>query len=1337
VNFVNISGTNAATSPTFALQLSPNLGGVLITSTVLGTGSYSTTTGVVTFGTTTLATLAANGTVSASISYTQGTTTVTGTGTTGAVNDTNTGNNTGTFSVTGSTADVSTSFVGFPANAVVGTTVTGTVNFVNVTSNQIVTPTFSLKLTPGLSNVVISSVLLGSGTYTTATGVVTFNTSTLASLAANATASASISFTQTSTGVAGTGTSSAVNDSNSANNTATFNVALNSADMAVSFTGFPASAVPGATVSGVVNFANISATVVSSPTFTLQLKSGLGSVVVTSTVLGAGTYNTTTGVVTFASSVGSVTANTTITASISFTLASSGVAGTGTTGASNDNNSANNTATFSVAASAADMSVSFASFPSSATVSTTVSGILNFSNAGANSASTPTFALTLSTNLQTVTISSTVLGAGTYNASTGVVTFANAAPATLAAGGSVSVNISYFQPSSTVTLVATTGAVNDTNSANNTATLSIAAVTPSLADVSTTLVLPDSATPSQVVTITVTWTNNGPNPAQNVVGTVIMPNGTVTTTPIGSLNVGSSTVTYFTYTIPATSETAQLFTAGVATSTTEKVTVNNTVTATISLITVADLQTFISVTDTSTPGLTITANITILNNGPSTAKNVTTTLIFPNGTATIVITVPTLVKGATASATVSYVVPLSQGTTMTWVAGVTSTVMDSNTANNTVTAITKVAQIRTASLSGRAWLDVNADKVYTQGQDFPLVNWKVELIQTTGATTTTSSGSRAAGAPAATTAVSPTLNGTAAAAATTLSPAAALIQRRQQPAAVVETLIATAITGADGKWLMEKLLPGTNYSVRFKNPAGQAVVTTPLNQARFTLNGNPSTGDTLNILSNSQGTLVGTQIDTVSLYVGDNTFDQNLPIDPTGLIYDAVTRKPIAGAVVTILGPDNNPVDPKLILQNANQITTDASGAYQFDLLTSGPDGIYTLKVDPPTGYAVPPAQLGGVAKPQGVLTTPLGIAFLAVQPQGQPPAVGVNGVAPVGLLGTQYYFQFNLVLNSSNGGLGQSSGVVHNHIPLDPLTAGAILVSKSGDKNVAEVGDSVRYIINIRNTTGAPIAGVTLEDFMPAGFRLIPGTSRLNGTVTAEPTGGIGPNLVYNIGVLPGNTSYELSYFVRLGVGSQQGDGLNRAQGVFVGPNGRVLSNLAVFKVTVQGGVFSNDGCIVGKVYVDCDGDLVQSNNGGSREVGIPGVRLLMLDGSYIITDSEGKYSICGVPSQTHVVKVDRKTLPRGSRLVPSSNRNAGVGDSIFVDLKGGEMARADFIEGSCSPEVMDQVKARRAQGAVVVPEMEKGKPLKNDNLPGQPQQILPLPRQADAPVAAGGAKP
>jgi len=126
--------------------------------------------------------------------------------------------------------------------------------------------------------------------------------------------------------------------------------------------------------------------------------------------------------------------------------------------------------------------------------------------------------------------------------------------------------------------------------------------------------------------------------------------------------------------------------------------------------------------------------------------------------------------------------------------------------------------------------------------------------------------------------------------------------------------------------------------------------------------------------------------------------------------------------------------------------------------------------------------------------------------------------------------------------------------------------------------------------------------------------------------------------------------------------------------------------------------------------------------------VRLVMLDGTFILTDSEGKYSICGVKPQTHVIKVDRSTLPKGARLVPSSNRNAGVADSLFIDLKGGELARADFIEGSCSPDVLDQVKARRAQGAVTSPEVEKKLPLKIENRSADAvQQILPETRQQD----------
>jgi hypothetical protein len=58
---------------------------------------------------------------------------------------------------------------------------------------------------------------------------------------------------------------------------------------------------------------------------------------------------------------------------------------------------------------------------------------------------------------------------------------------------------------------------------------------------------------------------------------------------------------------------------------------------------------------------------------------------------------------------------------------------------------------------------------------------------------------------------------------------------------------------------------------------------------------------------------------------------------------------------------------------------------------------------------------------------------------------------------------------------------------------------------------------------------------------------------------------------------------------------------------------------------------------------------------------------------------------------------------LTTTSNRNVGDANSIFLDVKNGELIRADFAEGSCSNTVMEQVKARRTQGGVRAPETEK----------------------------------
>jgi hypothetical protein len=171
--------------------------------------------------------------------------------------------------------------------------------------------------------------------------------------------------------------------------------------------------------------------------------------------------------------------------------------------------------------------------------------------------------------------------------------------------------------------------------------------------------------------------------------------------------------------------------------------------------------------------------------------------------------------------------------------------------------------------------------------------------------------------------------------------------------------------------------------------------------------------------------------------------------------------------------------------------------------------------------------------------------------------------------------------------------------------------------------------------------------------------------------------------------------------VGSSQGTGINEAQA----RSFRELSNKARARVKVTEGVFTTDACVAGKVYVDCNGNQMQD----PEEVGIPNVRLFLQDGTNITTDSEGKYSYCGISPRSNVMKIDSLTLPRGSRMVTTSNRNLGDGQSLFIDAKNGELVRVDFAEGSCSNTVMEQVKARRTQGEVRSPGTEKqGQPAK-----------------------------
>ncbi len=291
------------------------------------------------------------------------------------------------------------------------------------------------------------------------------------------------------------------------------------------------------------------------------------------------------------------------------------------------------------------------------------------------------------------------------------------------------------------------------------------------------------------------------------------------------------------------------------------------------------------------------------------------------------------------------------------------------------------------------------------------------------------------------------------------------------------------------------------------------------------------------------------------------------------------------------------------------------------------------------------------------------------------------------------------------------------------------LVISKRGDRAMAEIGDTVHYTIEVRHVSGSAARTVNIVDVLPRGFTYLDGSARVDGRVLDEPRGRPGPRLGFDLGPIAAGGQLLLTYRARIGVGALQGDGINRAQahgcsiaGGCIDPvglnplPGSTPSNHAQYRVRVTGGVFTDEACVLGKVFVDCNNNHVQDQ----EELGIPGVRLYFSDGTWMVSDSEGKYSYCGLPPNSHTLKVDPSTLPVGSRLTTSSNRNLGDADSLFLDLKNGELHRADFIEGSCANPLLEQVKARRTQGEVRAPESEPGQsPLRFESKPVRaPQQ-------------------
>ena len=371
-------------------------------------------------------------------------------------------------------------------------------------------------------------------------------------------------------------------------------------------------------------------------------------------------------------------------------------------------------------------------------------------------------------------------------------------------------------------------------------------------------------------------------------------------------------------------------------------------------------------------------------------------------------------------------------------------------------------------------------------------------------------------------------------------------------------------------------------------------------------------------------------------------------IDPFGETFDSGDGAPVSGTRVTLIdadsgqpaqvfGDDGVSSFPSSVLSGSS--VSDSSGAvydfpagfYRFPFARPGR---YRLRIEPPSPYTAPsdatPEQLAGFRRTDGQAFTITDASYGNVFELFDPAPVRVD-------------------------------------VPLDRPGA-PLFLGKTTSNAIVAPGDALQYTITVRNADAVrPTGSITISDSLPPQLRLRTGTVRYNGQLVTANARADGGAFSVMVAPLPAGGSGVLTYLTEVRPDARPGDAINTANAI---DSRGAASNTADVAVRIERDGIDDRFTIIGRIT---DGGCSVSP---ANAKGIAGVRVLLEDGTYTVTDRDGRYHFEGIRPGLHVVQVDPSSFPLDMAPVDCARntRTAGSDISRFVEGRGGALKRADF---------------------------------------------------------------
>ena len=234
---------------------------------------------------------------------------------------------------------------------------------------------------------------------------------------------------------------------------------------------------------------------------------------------------------------------------------------------------------------------------------------------------------------------------------------------------------------------------------------------------------------------------------------------------------------------------------------------------------------------------------------------------------------------------------------------------------------------------------------------------------------------------------------------------------------------------------------------------------------------------------------------------------------------------------------------------------------------------------------------------------------------------------------------------------VSDANGITATPLPtIVKLTPTAPAFTKTADRSEIKRGEQVLYTITGNSLIGGPF---NVTDIMPPGFGYVQGSATVNG-VAAAPTVN-GSSVVFNpVNPVSGKIIVTLKLLASTTLSG--GKFVNNAR--LIDPATATVLAVAQASVEIVAEPVFDCSDIIGRVFDDKNGNGYMDDG----EPGLPGVRLVTLNGVLITTDAEGRYHVpcAAIPDaaigSNYLLKLDPRTLPTGYKLTTENPADVRV---------------------------------------------------------------------------------